>query len=185
VTSSSVKAQRSFHLSQTRKDGHSNLKAKDEGSSHNQGVLTSEVGDNRLDAETPSAATAAKNNPVIGTVIPSELDYHDVGGWRLPSHTTPNLNESVLNYSSQDSDFLFEDSRRKYYRIASFAESLSPSRAPGSEELNSLIEKCIEIKIVPDFVFRILLSRKYFDSVAHRYVEKHARGEKDLFCEVS
>ena len=109
------------------------------------------------------------------------------GEWSLPFCATPNLNSSMLDNSFQDSEFQFEDSRKRYYRVASFADSLSPSRSSSSsEELNCLVEKCFEIKIVPDFVFRILLSRKNFDNVAKIYVESHAEGKHgDYLCGIS
>lgn len=114
----------------------------------------------------------------------AHLDY--APGWNLPFCATPNLHGSVLDSSFQESEFQFEDSRRKFYRIASFADSLPQNRSPCSEELSSLVEKCFEIKIIPEFVFRILLSRKTFDDVARNYLASHPEGKHgDFVCEIS
>ncbi|XP_062622381.1 uncharacterized protein LOC134283874 [Saccostrea cucullata] len=139
-----------------------------------------------IQEDRPCTSGEAKTNPGSTPETQNVLDYRDIKGWHFPYCATPNLNESVLNSSFQDSEFLFEDSRRKYYRIASFADSLNPNSSPSSEELNNLVEKCFETKIAPDFVFRILLSRRKFEDVAQNYVDKHTQGEmRDLSCEVS
>ena len=127
-------------------------------------------------------------NPCTSSGVNQMNQFPDcTGEWSLPFCATPNLNSSMLDNSFQDSEFQFEDSRKRYYRVASFADSLSPGRSSSSsEELNCLVEKCFEIKIVPDFVFRILLSRKNFDNVAKIYVESHAEGKQgDYLCGIS
>lgn len=138
----------------------------------------SDSGDS-VDKDTPGSPSKVDNLPVN-----ANLDY--APGWNLPFCATPNLHGSVLDNSFQESEFQFEDSRRKFYRITSFADSLPQNRYPCSEELSSLVEKCFEIKIIPEYVFRILLSRKNFDDVARNYLASHPEGKHgDYVCGIS
>lgn len=48
------------------------------------------------------------------------------------------------------------------------------------------MEKCFEIKIIFEFVFCILLSRKNFDDVVRNYLVSYLEGKYgDFVCEIS